>query len=113
MEYLIRFIAGGAMIVLLSYIAENKSPFLAGVLAMFPIMFVTTLFLVGSSSGMDVARSLAGSMVVSMPILLIFCGVFYVASMRFALYPTVAISITAWLIAACGYIFIAKHFASN
>lgn len=108
MEHVFRFIVGGSMIVLISFVAENRSPLLAGILSMFPIMFMTTLFIVGSSSGMTVARSLAGSMAITLPILLVFCGVFYMASLRFSLYPTIAFSLTAWAIAASGYILLGK-----
>jgi uncharacterized membrane protein (GlpM family) len=108
METIVRFIVGGGMIVLISFIAENRNPFLAGILAMFPIMFMTTLFIVGSSSGIDVARNLAGSMAITLPVLLAFCGTFYLSSLRLTLYPTLALSLMAWGITASIYILAAN-----
>lgn len=113
MELLYRFIAGGTIVVLITLVAQNKGPLFAGVLSMFPAIFMTTLFLVGSSAGLPVARTMAGAMIMSLPILLLFCGVFYFAASKFSLLPTLVISLTTWFIAAGIYVVVIQHYQGS
>ncbi len=104
MELLYRFILGGTMVVLVTLIAQQKGPLYAGVISMFPAIFSTALFLVATSAGLSVARTMALSMIASLPILAVFCGVFYLIAGRLTIIPTLGISLAAWFFVAFIYV---------
>jgi uncharacterized membrane protein (GlpM family) len=93
-----KFLLGGGIVVLATYLSEADRPALAGIAVLFPGITLASYFAIGYANGVGAIReSMLGSVfaAVGFGVLLV---VMYVATFYFDVYGVVAAALLAWLV---------------
>ena len=93
--YVIYFIAGGALVTSVAYLANRGNPFLAALVGSIPVMFLLNIHLVYQAGGLSSSLAYSRSVLSLLPVFILFV----VATMRLlpqlgmpkALFPGIAV----------------------
>lgn len=109
-EALVRFIAGGTLVLLISMLGRSKYGYLAGLAVLFPaITLVGYYFLSFTMSGLDLQRTILFSLF-SVPTVLAFLLAVYLTVNKMPIISSLGIGIISWMISAIIIIIIDKNF---
>jgi uncharacterized membrane protein (GlpM family) len=99
-EICLRFLAGGTLVVVVSFLARAKSPLFAGLFVLFPVITIIGFYFIGQSCDAFHMRKITLFSMISLPTTLIFLGTFYFLTGKVDLVWSVIFSIAAWCAAA-------------
>ncbi|OHB32501.1 MAG: hypothetical protein A2X84_04350 [Desulfuromonadaceae bacterium GWC2_58_13] len=100
MEHVIRFVVGGAMIVVICLLGKSKYPQLAGLAVLFPAVTLVGYYFLISEQGKDAVRTMIGYSLLGLPTVLVFLLCLYFALGKFDIFTSFSIAIGAWLLTA-------------
>ncbi|ATW26872.1 GlpM family protein [Candidatus Formimonas warabiya] len=109
-EAVSRFIAGGSLILLVSYLGKTKNPYVSGLAVLFPI--VTTVgyyFLSLSMEGQELQRVVLVS-ICAVPTTIAFLITLYFTIGKLPVWQSLLLGIVAWFISALLLILLDKYF---
>ena len=109
-ELLIRFIAGGTLVVIISILGKSHYPQLAGLAVLFPAVSVVGYYFLISAVGTETAKPIILFSIYSLPTVLAFLVVLRLAINRTGLFLGFTSAILAWLIVAAFMLFLEKRY---
>lgn len=109
--YLIRFLSGGLLVLGATLLAEKfKSPYLGGILLLFPFMTIATVYFVGKSIGNEAASKVVIGALLGIPIWLLYALALYFFLKQMSLYLAIFWSFMVWLLGASVFLYIKLHY---
>jgi len=99
-ELLLRFIAGGGLIVIITLLAKTKYSFISGVMVLFPAVTLVGYYFLSQSVGTIQLKTITLFSIYALPATLIFLLVFYLLQGKYIVIYTLLFSVVAWFIAA-------------
>jgi len=99
-ELLLRFVAGGALIVIITLLSKTKYPFLAGVMVLFPAVTLVGYYFLGQSVNAMQLKTIALYSMYALPATFVFLLAFYFLQGKVALIHSLVFSVIAWSLAA-------------
>ena len=109
-ELLVRFIAGGTLVVIISILGKSHHPQLAGLAVLFPVVSVVGYYFLISAIGKDAAKPIILFSIYSLPTVLAFLVVLRLTIHRTGLFLGFASAILAWLIVSAVMLFLEKQY---
>lgn len=105
LEYLLKFLAGGGIVVLVSYLAKKGNPVLAGILLAAPITTLISSFIVGNESGQDTLIRAIKSDITFLPFMFVYLLPLYLLLKKTSINVNVSIllALILWTIAAFAF----------
>ncbi len=110
-EMVLRFVAGGSLVLAASLFARAKNPLLAGLVLLFPMVTLVGLFFAGRAVGPNELRKISLFSMAGLCATLAFLGAFYALVGKIALVPCLLLATAAWCAAAGVVAIIARTFA--
>ncbi|MEW5801082.1 MAG: GlpM family protein [bacterium] len=100
LEYILKFIAGGSIVVLVSYLAEKGNAVLAGILLAAPITTVISSCIVGNESGRNALIGTIKSDILFLPLMFVYLIPLYLLLKKMHLNVNVSIvlALVIWTI---------------
>ena len=92
-----KFLLGGGIVAVVTYLSEIDRPLLSGLFIVFPAITLTSYFLIGHSQGVEQMRAAIPSSFLAILGYLVLLPVMYAATYRFDVLGTLAVSFLAWL----------------
>ena len=77
-----RFVAGGSVVVIVSWLARGKHPLLAGLFVLFPAVTLVSFYFLAQNASPDTMRRIALFSIYSLPTTLAFLATFYLSQHR-------------------------------
>jgi uncharacterized membrane protein (GlpM family) len=105
-EGVIRFIAGGTLVLLIGIVAKNGKSTIAGIIALFPVITAVSFTFLARSADIKIVKDTVLSGIFSLPATLIFLIVFYICAGKVSLLNTLVISLLSWGVGAAVIYFI-------
>jgi uncharacterized membrane protein (GlpM family) len=99
-ELLVRFLAGGTLVVFVTLLARTRHALLSGLLVLFPIATLLGYFFIGREVDAEKLRAITLFSIYSLPATLVFLVSFYYVQSRHSVTASLAISTLAWLLMA-------------
>lgn len=99
-ELSLRFIAGGALVSLISILSKTKYSMLSGIIVLFPAVTLVGYYFIGQSVDSSRLKEIALISLYSFPTTIMFLLAFYFCQGRYDLISSLIISIVAWIITA-------------
>lgn len=109
-EAILKFVAGGSLILLINMVGKSRYNNLAGILVLFPVVTVIGYYFLSSYVPADRLQRIVLFSILSLPTVLVFLLVLYYALNRMPIVPALLIGITAWLVTALIIMFIDHNF---
>ncbi|MEW6378692.1 MAG: GlpM family protein [bacterium] len=105
LEYVVKFLAGGSIVVGVSYLAHKGDTTLAGILLAAPIVTLTSSFIVGNESGHDALTDTIRSDIVFLPLMFAYLIPLYFLLRKTSLNANIAIllALMIWTIAILAF----------
>jgi uncharacterized membrane protein (GlpM family) len=103
-EICLRFIAGGTIVVFVSYLARAKNPLFAGLFVLFPVITIIGFYFIGQSCDAVHLKKITLFSMLSLPTTLVFLGTFYFLIGNADLVRSIAFSLAAWCATALVFI---------
>lgn len=100
----LKIILAGLLTSLVVYLANTGSTKLAGLMISFPIVLMSSTFVIGNTAGTEAARAVVKSNLIAMPIWLVSICCLLLALKYLPYLPAVAIGLGAWFAAAIVYL---------
>ncbi|MFC2154200.1 GlpM family protein [Candidatus Altiarchaeota archaeon] len=102
---IIRFVSGGSLVVAATLLAEKyNSPYVGGLLLLFPSMTIASVYFVAKSSGNEVASKIVVGALLGLPVWILYAVVLYFLLKSIQLAPAIFYSFLVWI--AGGLVFI-------
>jgi uncharacterized membrane protein (GlpM family) len=111
LELLLRFLAGGILVVGVSLFAKARQPLLAGLFMLFPAVTLAGLYFAGRTTETASLKKIALFSMAGLPATFVFLAVFYAIIGKMGLVPSLALSVAAWCGAAAILAIIIHAFA--
>lgn len=99
-EALIRFVAGGLLVLAVSLAARYGKSHVAGMLALFPVVTAISFYFMSKTVDTGELRKAVLSSTLAIPAVLAFLAALYFCLKHFSIGKSLIISILAWLAAA-------------
>jgi membrane protein GlpM len=99
-EAIVKFVAGGSLILLISLLGKSRYNHLSGMMVLFPVVTVIGYYFLSSYVPGDRLQRIVLFSILSLPTVLVFLLVLYFALNRMAVIPSLMMGITAWLVTA-------------
>jgi len=99
-ELMMRFFAGGSLIVVISLLAKTKHPMLAGIFMLFPAVTLVGYYFAGPSMGVDQLKHVTLFSVWALTTTFVFLVTFYYAQDRVCLNAALVSATAMWFVAS-------------
>lgn len=99
-ELLLRFIAGGSLIVLVTLLAKTRYPMLAGIFMLFPAVTLVGYYFIGQSMSVTQLQQVTKFSIYALSTTFIFLMVFYYAQEKYSLNAALGSATAAWFAAS-------------
>ena len=99
-ELILRFFAGGSAIVIISWLARSRYPFIAGIFLLFPVVTMLGFFFLGQSESPEKIRTITLFTIYSLPAVVTFLVAFYFLQNTAGVLNALIYAIGAWFMAA-------------
>ncbi|RJX20359.1 MAG: hypothetical protein C4570_03885 [Ammonifex sp.] len=99
-EALIRFVVGGSLIVLISYLGKSKQYYLAGLAVLFPIVTIVGYYFLSLTTSRQTLQHIVLMSLYSVPTVIVFLFVLYFSIKKLPLWQSMFLSLLGWLIMA-------------
>lgn len=99
-EAIVKFVAGGSLILLISLLGKSKYNHLSGILVLFPVVTVIGYYFLSSYVPGERLQRIVLFSILSLPTVLVFLLVLYIALNRMSVIPALVMGIMAWLVTA-------------
>ncbi|MFW6008647.1 MAG: GlpM family protein [archaeon] len=109
-EILLKFIVGGSLIALISFLSKTKYDTFSGLMVLFPIVTVIGFYFISQSMKTPQLRNTVLFSILSLPTVLSFLGIFYFTINKYSIIFSLILSIIGWIITASFLIFIYSYF---
>ncbi len=96
----LRFVAGGSIVVIVSWLANGKHPLLAGLFVLFPAVTLVSFFFLARKEPADVMRRISLYSIYSFPATLVFLVAFYLTQRRLGSAASLYVAVASWLVVA-------------
>ena len=103
-EICLRFIAGGTVVVIVSFLARAKNPLFAGLFVLFPVITIIGFYFIGQSCDTVHLKRITLFSMLSLPATLVFLGTFHFLIGKVDLVWSLAFSLAAWSATALVFI---------
>jgi uncharacterized membrane protein (GlpM family) len=98
LEGLLRFVLGGALVLIVSIVAKNGKSSIAGIIALFPIITAVSFYFMSKTVDIKTLKDAILTSLVSFPTTLAFLVSLFLCVNRFNIVLSLVISIFVWLI---------------
>ena len=106
-EYSIRFLVGGLLVLVITVIAEKyQHPYIGALLLFFPAITIASVYFIGSSAGNDAAARFILGGLSAIPVWVIYAISIYLLLRNTSLIPAIFWSFIVWLIGAGIFVYI-------
>ncbi len=95
-----RFVAGGSVVVIVSWLARGKHPLLAGLFVLFPAVTLVSFYFLAQNASPDTMRRIALFSIYSLPTTLAFLATFYLSQHRMSSIFGLCAAVASWLLVA-------------
>jgi len=99
-ELVTKFCAGGIVVVIVSWLAKNNNPTLAGLFVLFPAITLVSFAFMLKDTSADAVKSATLSSIYYLPLTLVFLITFYFINKVIGGYWSLLVAICTWLIFA-------------
>ena len=99
-EGLIRFAAGGAIVLAISLIGKYGRADIAGIVALFPVITAISFYFLSLNTEKQLVLTAIKSSLISFPTTIVFLITLYITYNKFNMIKALLISLSAWLISA-------------
>ena len=99
-ELLLRFIAGGSLIVLVTLLAKTRYPMLAGIFMLFPAVTLVGYYFIGQSMSVAQLRQVTKFSIYALSTTFIFLVTFYYAQEKHSLNAALGSATAMWFVAS-------------
>jgi uncharacterized membrane protein (GlpM family) len=107
LEYLLKFLAGGGIVVLVSHLAEKGNSILAGILLVAPVITLISSFIVGNASGQNALMGVIKSSIIFMPLMFVYLIPLYLLLKKSSLGVNISIllALALWTIVSFAFFY--------
>ena len=109
-ELILRFIAGGSIVVLVSLLAKSDHPFLSGLIVLFPAVTLVSFFFLKNSVSTESIHKISLFSIYTYPTTLCFLVAFYIYHSKYGVINGLCIAIAAWILSAVLLIFLNSRY---
>jgi uncharacterized membrane protein (GlpM family) len=99
-EIILRFVAGGILVVAVSALAKSKYPILAGLFVLFPAVTLVSFFFLARTVPSDTIRKITIFSIYTLPTTLAFLITFLQSHDRFGVLAGLAMAMGSWFLVA-------------
>jgi len=99
-EAIVKFVAGGSLILLISLLGKSRYSHLSGIMVLFPVVTVIGYYFLSSSVPGDRLQRIVLFSILALPTVLAFLLVLYFALNSMPVVPSLLLGIAAWLVMA-------------
>lgn len=89
-------------------VANYGSHRLAGLLISFPVVLMTSVFVIGRTAGQDVAQSVVRANIIALPVWMVSVAAIAITLKHMTLVPALSISLGVWVVAAATFMFVTE-----
>lgn len=110
LKYLLYFLVGGAVVTVISVLAERGHPLLAGIMAIFPGVTLVSFYFIGKSAGNEAVAATAKSCLVALPIWIPYALTIVWLSPRIGTNKALFIGVVLFTVLAFALVYTNQHF---
>ncbi len=99
-QLILRFIVGGSAIVIISWLARSKYPYIAGIFLLFPVVTMLGFFFLSQSEPPEKLRTITLFTIYSLPAVVTFLVAFYLWQQTAGVFNALIYAMGAWFLAA-------------